>query len=502
MDEFDTIRKKQRKSKLLLTAALCVGIPMFLLLAGYIFFFHINQFSLEVSLRGPREVTLEYGEAFEEPGAQAYFRGSILLKEGREIPVETEGTVDDTRLGSYVRTYRAEFGKWNARAERRVRVVDTVPPQIILDSIPGSYVIPGQSYEEEGFTAWDNYDGDLTGKVIRTELKDQIIYFVRDSSGNSSQAVRRIVYHDPIPPELTLKGESAITLEWGAAYKEPGYTATDNCDGDLTGQVEISGSVNTKRAGTYYLTYTVEDSYGNTASAERTVKVKAKPQPKPQKPSQSGSNQPATVTPSGKVIYLTFDDGPGKYTRELLDVLKKYGVKATFFVVNTKYTNLLDDIVDEGHAIGIHCTDHDYDEVYASEDAYFADLYNMQEIIEKKTGVTTTLIRFPGGSSNTVSKFNPGIMTRLTEAVTENGFQYFDWNVNSGDAGGTKKTSQVVENVISGIQEHRVSIVLQHDIKSYSVDAVEEIICWGLENGYTFLPLEPSSPKAHHSVRN
>jgi peptidoglycan/xylan/chitin deacetylase (PgdA/CDA1 family) len=129
-------------------------------------------------------------------------------------------------------------------------------------------------------------------------------------------------------------------------------------------------------------------------------------------------------------------------------------------------------------------------------------MLKMQSIIEEYTGVRTTLVRFPGGSSNTISNFNPGIMTRLTKTLNEMGFQYFDWNVNSGDAGLTKKKDRVVEYVIEGVREYQVSVVLQHDIKKYSVEAVEEIILWALENGYEFLPLEPNSPNAHHRVRN
>lgn len=505
MDAFDEMMKKKRRSRAIRAMVLCLCLLVFLVFAGYIFVFHINQFTVELTMLGNPEITLEFGERYDEPGAKARLCGTILLKEGRDVPVTVHGQVDDQKLGTYIVSYTAQSGRWEGKAERTVHVEDTCAPQIMLNSRSGTYVIPGLEYAEEGFIARDNYDGDLTGQVVRTETKNSVTYYVEDSSGNSAEITRRIVYYDPIPPQLTLEGETFITLEYAAEFKEPGYNASDNCDGDLTERVQVSGSVNTRRAGTYTLTYSVEDRFGNTATATRTVKIKTRPQPKPQASSRPGtqpSDQPETVTPKGKVIYLTFDDGPGKYTRELLDVLKKYNVKATFFVVNTKYTSLLSDIAAEGHAIGIHSTTHDYDEIYSSEDAYFADLYNMQEIIRKKTGITTTLVRFPGGSSNTVSRFNPGIMTRLTEALTENGFQYFDWNVNSGDAGGTKKTSKVVENVISGIEQRRVSIVLQHDIKGYSVDAVEDIIVWGLENGYRFLPLEPSSPTAHHSVRN
>jgi peptidoglycan/xylan/chitin deacetylase (PgdA/CDA1 family) len=255
--------------------------------------------------------------------------------------------------------------------------------------------------------------------------------------------------------------------------------------------VQVEGTVDHNRAGTYTITYSVTDSFGNTTKVTRTVTVKA-------------ASQPDVNTPGGKVIYLTFDDGPSKHTQTLLDVLAKYNVKATFFVVNTGYqmNKMLNAIVDAGHGIGMHSISHDYDKIYASEDAFFNDLYGMQKIIKDATGVTTTLMRFPGGSSNKVSKFNPGIMTRLTQAVTDQGFQYFDWNVSSGDAGGTKDTNQIIKNVTQGIGSKKSAVVLQHDIYSYSVAAVEEIIQWGLANGYTFQALTPSSPTCHHQVNN
>ena len=123
--------------------------------------------------------------------------------------------------------------------------------------------------------------------------------------------------------------------------------------------------------------------------------------------------------------------------------------------------------------------------------------------LKEDTGYDAFAIRFPGGSSNTVSKsYCSGIMTKLTQDLTDMGFQYFDWNVASGDAGETTDTSVVVQNVISGIQQHDISIVLQHDIKGFSVNGVEQIIQWGLAHGYTFLPLKADSPTAHHGVNN
>ena len=194
--------------------------------------------------------------------------------------------------------------------------------------------------------------------------------------------------------------------------------------------------------------------------------------------------------------------GSAYYTQQLLEVLDKYDVKATFFVVDTGYDGMMKRIVEGGHSIGIHSVTHDYEEIYASPEAYFADLYGMQDIIYKNTGIRTHLLRFPGGSSNTISSFNKGIMTTLTQAVQDAGFRYFDWNVDSNDAGGARKTETVVENVTKGITRQRMSVVLQHDIHDFSVEAVEDIILWGLKRGYTFLPLEMDSPVFCHGVNN
>ena len=121
----------------------------------------------------------------------------------------------------------------------------------------------------------------------------------------------------------------------------------------------------------------------------------------------------------------------------------------------------------------------------------------MQALIQQHTGLTTTLMRFPGGSSNRLQD-NKCDMSQLVKTVTDLGFQYFDWNVDSNDAGGAKTADEVYQNVISGIGNMKTACVLMHDIKGYSVDAVERIIQWGLQNGYTFQVLTPESPGFHH----
>ena len=305
----------------------------------------------------------------------------------------------------------------------------------------------------------------------------------------------KVEVRDKKAPEITLNGDAEMTVEAGSEFSDPGYTATDNCDGDITDSVKVSGDkVDKDKAGKYTVTYEVSDSSGNKATATRVVSV--------YDPAATAD----TVNPSNKIIYLTFDDGPGKYTQGLLDVLDKYNVKATFFVTNTHpdYQNMIAEEAKRGHTVAIHSASHKYNQIYTSEQAFFDDLEQMNSIIKAQTGNDASIIRFPGGSSNTVSKdYCPGIMTQLVNDVTARGLLYCDWNVSSGDANSKPiSTEQVVQNVISGVQSHNVSVVLQHDIKDFSVNAVEQIIQWGQANGYTFLPLTTSSPMSHHRVNN
>lgn len=214
--------------------------------------------------------------------------------------------------------------------------------------------------------------------------------------------------------------------------------------------------------------------------------------------------QPPVVT-RNRVVYLTFDDGPSPRTSEILDILKKYNVKATFFVTNqnSQYDYLIKRAYDEGHTIGLHTSSHNYHEIYASEDAYFADLQAIQDKVYNITGYRSTIIRFPGGSSNTVSRFNPGIMTRLTQLVEERGFYYHDWNVDSEDAAGANEERQM-NNVMTYSPKHEVVNLLMHDSgnKYATVNSLEAKIKYYLDNGYSIQPLTPSSPCVHHGVNN
>lgn len=293
---------------------------------------------------------------------------------------------------------------------------------------------------------------------------------------------------DKTSPVITLNGTDVLFLTQNGQDTDPGVTAVDEIDGDLTAQVKVGGNVDITKAGQYQRTYTVSDTSGNEVTIVREVRVVV-----------------GEVDPEGRVIYLTFDDGPGPYTQELLDILDKYNVKVTFFVTDQfpKYRDMIAEEAKRGHTVAIHSQTHDFATIYKSTDAYFKDLDAMNEIIKAQTGEYANIVRFPGGGSNTVSRhYKVGIMTELAQMLEEKGFKYADWNVDSDDAGSARTSDTVYENVTRLCKGRKASVVLQHDIKQFSVEAVERIIQWGQENGYRFLPMDQTSPMAHHKINN
>lgn len=458
--------------------------------AAWAVLFRVNRFTLSLRLAGEGKTQLEYGEDYQEKGAKAVLTGTLFWRHGLVLesvePVIT-GAVDERTLGRYTLDYTADFLGFHAREERLVCVVDTVCPVITLREPEGPLMGPRHGPE---VVATDNYDGDITPQVVCVEEGEKLLYAVVDSSGNPAYAQWQIPAENLLPPEICLEGGEDYAITTGSFYTEPGFRAEDSRGHDLTDRVAVAGEVDWLTPGIYPVTYTVQDDFGHETVVTRQVAVTAVPRPQVQ-------------WPGNRTIYLTFDDGPGPYTRQLLDVLDSYGVKATFFVTDTGYDDVMQEIVDRGHSIGIHTVSHRYSEIYADPEAYFADLHQMQDIIYANTGVRTTLVRFPGGSSNTISRAScEGIMAILSQAVQDAGFQYFDWNVDSDDAGAARKAKTVYENVVEGVQNTGVAIVLQHDIHAYSVEAVEDILVWGLNNGYTFAPLTETSPGFHHNVFN
>ncbi len=178
-------------------------------------------------------------------------------------------------------------------------------------------------------------------------------------------------------------------------------------------------------------------------------------------------------------VYLTFDDGPSKYTEDILDILDEYDVKATFFVLGKEdghSVEMLREIARRGHTIGMHSYSHKYADIYQSVEDFSADFYRIYSYILENTGIQSTCYRFPGGSSNTVSDLDMRIFADFLE---EREVVFYDWNISSGDAGSTLlDVDTLVENATADISKHGTSIILMHDAASRptTVEALPEII--------------------------
>ena len=186
----------------------------------------------------------------------------------------------------------------------------------------------------------------------------------------------------------------------------------------------------------------------------------------------------AGITAAHKV-YLTFDDGPSIYTDQILDILDDYDVKATFFVVGKETetaAEAMKEIVARGHTLGMHSYSHKYTEVYASMESFEEDFTKIHDLLYDTTGVESTVYRFPGGSSNTISRID---MSDFADYLDTQGVRFFDWNISSGDGGRVLlSVDELVENVTSHIEQRETAIILMHDSadKPTTVEALPTII--------------------------
>lgn len=204
--------------------------------------------------------------------------------------------------------------------------------------------------------------------------------------------------------------------------------------------------------------------------------------------------------PGKKLVYLTFDDGPSKNTDAILDLLSQYNVKATFFVLAKEN---LDDkyrrIIEEGHTLAIHSYTHKYDEIYASKDSFRQDIDLMKEFLENNFGYHTFLYRFPGGSSNQVSKVEKDA---LFQVLKEEELDYVDWNVTSQDASVVPLSAdKIANNVYEGIEKNQSNIVLLHDAanKSTTVEALSMILdTLSKRNDVVILPISKGTDLVQH----
>ena len=299
-------------------------------------------------LKGNNNIIMEINTNYKEYGYSAKY-----LNKDISDKVKITSNLNNKKVGNYQITYTLNFRN---KKYKKVRTINVIDSSDVVTSILGEgkiEICPNDEYNE-----------------------------------NEENVIRR----DSDKPKISLKGYQSSTMYVGNTYFEAGYNADDNCDGDITDKVSIEGHIDTNKVGKYELVYSVSDSSGNKTSTNRIINIIEEPD----------VNQ--------KTIYFTFDDGPSSTTTKILDILKEEGIKATFFVINAdeKYDKVIKRAYDEGHTIGLHSYSHKYKSIYKSEDAYFDDLNLINNKVKKITGYKSNIIRFPGGSSNTISRISTG----------------------------------------------------------------------------------------------
>ena len=468
-----------------------IAVPIFVAIFALTFVFEKPEININ------EKINIEIGTDEKVGIPKAMYHFQDVTKQ-----IKMNGCINYSKPGIYKVNYEIDTIMGPYVKEVTVTVADTKGPEIILNGEEEYIISYKKEYIEPGFKALDDYEGDLTSevKVKQEKIDDEninIIYEAQDSSGNKTEKIRRIKIIDDICPVITINGNRNIIIALNSEYKEEGATAQDEIDGDITDKIQIEGNVDTAKEGSYYITYKVKDKAGNEISNQRIVVVK---NPEEIQLTEDGNNEIG-------IIFLTFDDGPStNITPAVLDILKANNVKATFFILN--YNEEEEQIIkreyEEGHTIGIHGYSHSYENIYQSEDTYMENITKLQEKIKLTTGYNSTITRFPGGSSNTVSSFNPGIMTRLTKLMVDSGYKYFDWNVSSEDAVGAEDPQEIYNNVVNGLSKGKRNFVLMHDFEKNSalLEALPLIINYAKENGYVFERITEETPMLTHRVFN
>lgn len=284
---------------------------------------------------------------------------------------------------------------------------------------------------------------------------------------------------------IELKG--GRKLEWicGVPFTDPGWEATDSNGEDCSELVTAVGEIPAWKRGSYTIRYSFTDSDGKYFETRRTVKV------------VPAERQYETQLRE-KVIYMTFDDGPCEYTDRVLELLDMYDAKATFFVIGgsaERNRDRIEKILSEGHQLGIHARNHDYGALYSSEEYFFEDFMSMQELVYEYTGSYATVSRFPGGSETAyqfMDKHTQGGFDSIKQRFDDMGVRYFDWNI---QVEGEMSTSLDMYYFFKNqVPLYETPMCLQHDTLFNSVNALERLLVWGTENGYTFAAIDETTP--------
>lgn len=211
------------------------------------------------------------------------------------------------------------------------------------------------------------------------------------------------------------------------------------------------------------------------------------------------------IATSEKKVYLTFDDGPGTHTGKILDILKKQGVKATFFVTGKEDSyskKMYKRIVNEGHTLGMHSYSHIYDTIYKSPKAFSADFKKLYQMLYDVTGKYPEWYRFPGGSSTNTMKSSLG---ELVSVLKKNNVSYIDWNVITPEAMNPRVSKkEMVDTIMGDVKDYDTAVVMLYDAanRPMTLKALPSLIKEMKQKNYKLLPLDQNVVPVRHNQLN
>lgn len=456
-----------------------IGIILLLLLGFYFYSPHIYFVSHEIHLALYQEV-----EPFD------YIQETIHVNIQN---IEIDNQVNNHQLGKYQILYHYQGKTFTLN----VYVDDVNPPQYDVKNIK---ILKNESVDAQ--TLVENIQDESKTIVyfkedyLFNEVKTyKVCVVVEDEYENRTEKYTYVLVEEkdeeaPVIDELeplTILAGDTIDLKEDIKI---------NDDHDQQPILTIDDSLlNIHKEGEYIVYYHVEDHSRNQNTYKRTIIVLSQ-----------YDNREAKAD-GIKTCYLTFDDGPSSNTKDILDILDQYHIKATFFVTGTspKDYHYIQEAYQKGHVIGLHTYSHDYEYIYSSVKNYITDLNKIKELVYEQTGIYTTYMRFPGGSSNLVSKkYNHGIMTRLTRKVIDLGYQYYDWTCINGDGEGIKTLDGLKKKAFEEMNGQEDIMFLMHDSASCSntVKMLSSLIEELINQGYHFETVDKTSPTFHHHVQN
>lgn len=407
----------------------------------------------------------------------------------KDVNVDTS-KINFSKPGKYPITYSYN----NIKTTITIELKDTIKPDLETQELT---IDLGMKVEARDLIK-ASYDSNRTEVKFKqnyqfNEVGDQNVEIIicRGNNCITKQSVVHILPKDTTPPEiigirnLSVLKDSDIDLLSSVSVK-------DNQDDNPILTID-SSNLDISKVGDYQITYHAKDRSLNTIKETCIVSVV-------ENKTIGSYNQT-----NEKVVYLTFDDGPSENTQKVLEILDVYDAKATFFVTGTneEYYYLIKKAHEAGHTIGLHTYVHEYDQIYNSSSSYFSDLKRIEDLVYSQIGSIPKYIRFPGGSSNNVSKeYCYKIMTKLTKEVINRGYQYYDWNEDSEDGSGELSVKQLIKNATAA-KDNNI-ILLFHDAngKENSLEALGPVIEYYQDKGYVFKGIDDSSYVVHHSINN